>query len=53
MTPDGESYAYSHIRRINDLYLTSPLGGGGGELGGGDDGAPRRASTSPFPGAID
>jgi hypothetical protein len=25
VTPDGESYAYSSTRQINDLYLTSPL----------------------------
>jgi len=25
VTPDGESYAYSHTRLINDLYLTSPF----------------------------
>jgi Tol biopolymer transport system component len=25
VTPDGESYAYSQVRRMSDLYLTSPL----------------------------
>ena len=25
VTPDGESYAYSFIRQLNDLYLSSPL----------------------------
>ena len=25
VTPDGESYAYSQIRQMSDLYLTSPL----------------------------
>ena len=26
VTPDGESYAYSYTRQVNDLYLTSPSG---------------------------
>jgi Tol biopolymer transport system component len=25
VTPDGESYAYGYMRRMNDLYLSSPL----------------------------
>jgi hypothetical protein len=25
VTPDGESYAYSYTRQVNDLYLTSPF----------------------------
>jgi hypothetical protein len=25
VTPDGESYAYGHTRRMSDLYLSSPL----------------------------
>jgi hypothetical protein len=25
VTPDGQSYAYSHVRRMTDLYLSSPL----------------------------
>jgi hypothetical protein len=25
VTPDGASYAYSQVRRMSDLYLTSPL----------------------------
>jgi hypothetical protein len=25
VTPDGESYAYSYTRQINDLYMTSPF----------------------------
>jgi Tol biopolymer transport system component len=25
VTPDGESYAYGYTRRMNDLYLSSPL----------------------------
>jgi len=25
VTPDGESYAYSFFRRLDDLYLSSPL----------------------------
>ena len=25
VTPDGESYVYGYIRRMTDLYLSSPL----------------------------